>query len=152
MRCGGDVGFRPCRWIRLSWVFRLRDACILTKERVSTCVFRVFHHFPSILLSPPTKALYRSDTTDSLIMPAKPLGSVIRHMTTPPTPSSLSQFAPPKTCLLQPKKALQDGRVPGMFHNLFVTNRQPPSIDQEDQSESEVGKKCLVAPGGVNFR
>jgi hypothetical protein len=85
--------------------------------------------------------------------PITSLRPVLRHMTLPPSSSvTKATFASPKLCQLNPKTQLPDGKVPGMFHNLFVTDIPKPDVATGDLSETPIGRKCLVAPGGANFR
>ena len=82
---------------------------------------------------------------------AMPLPSVIKHITKPAPQAAQASIAS-SACHLRPKLALQDGRVPGMYHNLFVTSQNPPAADATDQSQTEGGSRCLVAENGINFR
>jgi hypothetical protein len=81
----------------------------------------------------------------------KMLPPVVRHITVPPSPSFARPFIQSKGCELHPKKPLSDGRIPGAFHNLFVS-RSRPSIHEDNLADEEADGKCLVKSGGLNFR
>ncbi|RSH93783.1 hypothetical protein EHS25_006431 [Saitozyma podzolica] len=80
-----------------------------------------------------------------------PLPPVVRHLTSI-APSGKCIFAPPRLTQLIPKAVLPDGRVPGRFANLFVTDKWKPDVRNPDLSEGENGSKLLVSMGGANFR
>jgi hypothetical protein len=80
-----------------------------------------------------------------------PLPPVVRHLTSI-APSGTCIFAPPRLTQLIPKAVLPDGRVPGRFANLFVTDKWKPDVRNPDLSEGENGSKLLVSMGGANFR
>lgn len=87
-------------------------------------------------------------------LPAPP-GPVLRHLTSLLT-SGKSTFTPSRLTHLIPKppkpNAAGTTASPGQFGNLFVTGKHKPDVMDQDLSEGEVGKKCLVAQNGANFR
>jgi hypothetical protein len=80
-----------------------------------------------------------------------PLPPVLKHVTTPGSSAVKASIASSHHHL-KSKPSSQNGRVPGMYRNLFVTAQNPPLTDATDQSPTKAGSSCLVAEHGINFR